>query len=204
MKKITKNLLLASSTLALLASCSTKKHILIPHQDLENISDYKCVNYLGVNGITKETAPPGSISMTAVQDECVIKEIKSDYIIIDFTSRSHTSIDKDVYAYKFKLNGKKAAPKIIDQTIAVKDYDYTGTYETAKVYTNILGSGFQFNLSEPAEYTFRVIERKVSMKFFTDQDLSNKSIKITANVVADFHTGKFDNTIGEIFSFKIK
>ncbi len=190
------------STLAaiciLFASCKTVQTTLVPKADMEHLSNYKCVNYMGWNGTTYETNTPGSIPQTAIQDECKLLKIEGNKVTCELLLRSHTNIDQDFTRYMVKLNGKTIAPIIQGQSMEVRDYTYTGSYTVAAVHTsNSDGRSFDMDISKPADMIFRVIERKVIISGVVDNMTDELSIDLGLRV--EWNTVP----LGEIFRFKM-
>lgn len=188
-----KTIIYLTLTALLLVACKTSSTVLIPSGDKENIAKYKCVNYMGWTGNTAEKKPPGQISKSVIQDELVITKVEQNETQFKLILRSHTSSDQDFSAYKVKLNGSNAPVLVGSNTVEVKDYEYTGTFNVAYVRSSVLN----FNLSEPAQKIFRVIEREITFTIPKTVDLTTET-KIELGAKID-HNGA---RLGAIYIFK--
>ena len=152
---------------------------------------------MGWAGNTYEVSTPGSISKTAIQDECTLQKIEGNKVTFDLIIRSHTAIDQDFARYMVKLNGKMIAPIIKEQSMEVRDYAYTGEYTVAAMRT-ITGAGtFDLNITKPEEYIFRVIERKITVVGVVEA--MSDEISIDISIPVEWNTAR----LGEVFKFKM-
>lgn len=148
----------------------------LPRSQVPYIANYVVTNYLGVaNGAFTENSRRG-LPNEVVIDQARILSIVGDSVKFEIIVRSEVDKDEPLTQYqKISVNEERVYP--FNEVVTIKDYDYTGTREVVSFEGISPERIIDFSITKPADYVFRVFERKVVVTAFVKGASDPKKVK---------------------------
>ena len=105
---------------------------------------------------------PGDIRHEVVIDEATLSSVSAEETCAQVVIRTARRLDEPLSQLqpRCRVERERVDAIAVDEVVSVYDYSYTGRLETVAADAVVADEYLGLSISEPAERTFRVIERK--------------------------------------------